>query len=106
MIHYSCDRCGRAISACETVRYVVKMEIEATIEPTEQLSAEDEHDCLLHMDNTLERLEEEFDEDGEAIVFERKRFDLCTECYRKFIKNPVGREKMVPSASATTEAVP
>ena len=96
MIHYSCDRCGRPISACESMRYVVKMEIEATIEPTPQESAEDEHDCLLEMDNTLERLEQEFGDDCESIVYERKRFDLCPECYRKFIKNPVGREKMVP----------
>jgi hypothetical protein len=62
------------------MRYVVKMEIEATIEPTEQQSAEDE----------------QFGDDYESIVFERKRFDLCPECYRKFIKNPVGREKLVP----------
>ncbi len=78
------------------MRYVVKMEIEATIEPTPQESADDEHDCLLEMDHTLERLEEEFGDDCESIVFERKQFDLCPECYRKFIKNPVGRVKMVP----------
>lgn len=78
------------------MRYVVKMEIEATIDPSRQESADDEHDCLLEMDHALERLEEEFGDDGESIVFERKQFDLCPECYRKFIKNPVGREKMVP----------
>jgi len=76
------------------MRYVVKMEIEATIEPTEPTSADDEHDCLLEMDNTLERLEQEFGDDCQSIVSERKRFDLCPECYRKFIKNPVGREKL------------
>lgn len=96
MIHYSCDRCRRPIPACEAMRYVVKMEIEATIDPAAQESAEDEQDCLRTLDNSLERLEEEFAEECESLIFERKRFDLCPECYRKFIKNPVGREKLVP----------
>jgi hypothetical protein len=96
MIHYSCDRCRRPIQADETMRYVVKMEIEATIEPTEQLSAEDEQDCLRTLDDTLERMEEEFADEDESIIFQRKRFDLCPECYRKFIKNPVGQEKLAP----------
>lgn len=96
MIHYSCDRCRRPIKASQSIRYVVKMEIEATIEPTEDESAEDEQDCLMQMNDTLERLEQEFEAEEEAIVYERKRFDLCPECYRKFVKNPVGREKLVP----------
>ena len=32
MIHYSCDRCGRAIDPKEELRYVVRVEVEAVTE--------------------------------------------------------------------------
>ncbi len=95
MIHYTCDRCCRPLQADETTRYVVKMEIEAAIDPSEQETAEDEQDCLLALDHSLERMESEL-EDEPLMVFQRKRFDLCPECYRKFIKNPMGKEKLQP----------
>ena len=95
MIHYSCDRCRRNLKPQEAIRYVIKMEIEATLEPSAD-QVDSDCDCLLEMDQTLERLEEEILEEEETHLFQRKRFDLCPECYRKFIKNPIGRDATIP----------
>ncbi len=94
MIHYSCDRCRRPIEARETVRYVIKMEIEATIDATPDL-LDDDADGLLELDELLSRVEDEVDDEC-GVIYQRKQFDLCPDCYRKFVKNPVGREKVVP----------
>lgn len=96
MIHYSCDRCRRPISSTQGMRYVVRMEIESAIDIPAPESAEDEQDCLMQMDEVLERIQDESQMQDESIVYQRKQFDLCPECYRKFIKNPVGREKLAP----------
>ena len=95
MIHYSCDRCKRAIDPAHELRYVVRLEIEAAIE---QLSGdiEDDVDRL----QELEEILESSDDDGSASLgdelFQRKRFDLCVRCYRHFCKNPLGIEKSTP----------
>ena len=94
MIHYSCDRCKRPIEGRDAVRYVVRMEIEATLD-CEDGTHDCDEDALLEMDQLLEQVEEE-SLDECCPLLERKRFDLCPECYRKFVKNPLGREKMVP----------
>lgn len=95
MIHYSCDRCKRPIDGRDAVRYVVRMEIEATID-CDECPHDCDEDALLEMDQLLEQVEEESLEDECSPLLERKRFDLCPDCYRKFLKNPLGKEKMVP----------
>ncbi len=92
MIHYSCDRCKRAINPEEDLRYVVKLEVQAAMEPIEADEYEDDRDHLLEVQEILERLE---DAESEAIsdeLYQRCRYDLCSDCYRQFIKNPVGHE--------------
>lgn len=96
MIHYSCDRCKRAIEAEDSVRYVVKMEIEAAIEPSDQEFDDCDQDCLLEMDEVLDRIEDELLDEDNSVIYQRKRFDLCADCYREFVKNPFGREKLIP----------
>ena len=92
MIHYSCDRCKRIINPEEDLRYVVKLEVQAAMDPLEVDEFEDDRDHLLEVQEILERLE---DAESEAIsdeLYQRCRYDLCSECYRDFIKNPVGYE--------------
>jgi len=92
MIHYSCDRCKRIIDPEDELRYVVKLEIQAAMEPLEADDLEDDRDHLLEVQEILERLD---DVDSEAIsdeLYQRYRYDLCSDCYREFIKNPVGYE--------------
>jgi hypothetical protein len=92
MIHYSCDRCQRDLEADVDVRYVVKIEVQAALEPLGLDDVEDDRDHLLEVHEILERLEEEEAGEVDVDVAQRRRFDLCPECYRKFLQNPLGRE--------------
>ncbi len=96
MIHYSCDRCGCPINASESVRYVVRMEMEATLHLEDEMEVDDDQDCLLEMDQLLDKLGQETADEEEPVIHQRKTFDLCPSCFRKFSKNPVGRERITP----------
>lgn len=96
MIQYSCDRCKRHLDSDEDLRYVVRIEIEAKFDGLDG-EPDDDRDHLLELHEVLERLEDT-DEDNsvDEEVYRRKRFDLCAECYRKYLKNPLGRELSAP----------
>ncbi len=90
MIRYCCDLCKREIDPEEDLRYVVKMEIYAALDPL--ALEEDDRDHLQEIQDVLERAEDlESDQIGDD-VYQQLRFDLCPECRRKFLKNPLGRE--------------
>ncbi len=91
MIHYSCDRCRRVLDPTEDLRYVVKIEVQAALESACP-EVEEDRDHLLEVHEILERLEAEQAEEIGEDIYQRKRFDLCPECYRKFMQNPLGRE--------------
>jgi len=92
MIRYSCDLCGRSLDPRDDLRYVVKMEIYAAMDPSVADESEDDRDHLQDVQDVLERMEDvESDEIGED-VYQKLRFDLCPECRRRFIKSPLGRE--------------
>lgn len=96
MIQYSCDRCKRVLDSGDELRYVVRIEIEAKFDGLE-VEPDDDRDNLLELHEVLERLEESDDAASvDEDVYRRKRFDLCPECYRKYVKNPLGRELSAP----------
>ena len=92
MISYSCDLCKRNIDAEQDLRYVVKIEISAAFDPISPEEEENDRDHLEEIQDILQRLEDgqcgEISED----VFQQLRFDLCPECRKRFVKNPLGRE--------------
>lgn len=96
MIHYTCDRCKRVLDPSNDLRYVVKLEVQAVMdanamEVTED-DIDDDRDHLLEVHEILERAE---DLEGDAVgddVYQRNRFDLCPECYRRYIRNPLASE--------------
>jgi hypothetical protein len=94
MIHFTCDCCKRIIDPSDDVRYVVKMEVYASTEPSLENEADDEHDHLEEIQQIIERLDDADDDVLGADVYQSLRFDLCPECRRKFLKNPLGREPM------------
>ena len=92
MIHYSCDRCKRILDPNEDLRYVVKLEAYAASDDNEPDEMEDDRDHLLEMQEILEGLD---DEDSDYLgddVYQKRRYDLCSECYKEFMRNPVARE--------------
>jgi len=91
MIHFTCDRCKREIDPDTELRYVVRLEVQAMMEPCE-VEVEDDRDHLLEVQEILERLDVELDDNVSEDVYQRRRYDLCPSCYRKYMKNPLGRE--------------
>ncbi|MBP90348.1 MAG: hypothetical protein CMJ64_27190 [Planctomycetaceae bacterium] len=92
MIHYSCDRCKHVIDPAEDMRYVVKMEVQAAMEPLEGEEPESDRDHLLEIQEILKRME---DSDSDLLsddVYSKRRYDLCSECYHQFMRNPLSRE--------------
>src|ERR1700730_3902471 len=92
MIHYSCDLCKRLIDAEDDLRYVVKIEVYAAIDPVEVDTGADDRDHLQEMQEILQRMEEAGSDAVGDDVYQQLRFDLCPECRKKFAKNPLGRE--------------
>ncbi len=87
MIHYSCDRCGRSIHPQRHVRYVVRIEVETdwgTDEPVDE-----DHDFLEELDQFLSNTNGHPSDDV-PIGPVKRTYDLCAECYGKFIGNPLG----------------
>jgi hypothetical protein len=92
MIRYSCDLCKRKLDPQDDLRYVVKMEVYAAFDPAAADNDDEDRDHLEEIQDILERMEDmPGDEIGDE-VYQQLRFDLCPECRKKFIRNPLGRE--------------
>ena len=92
MIRYSCDLCKRELDPQDDLRYVVKVEVYAAFGPGGVNGDDEDRDHLEEIQDILERME---DAPGNEIgdeVYQQLRFDLCPECRKKFIHNPLGRE--------------
>jgi hypothetical protein len=74
----------------EDLRYVVKIEVYAALDPVED--ADDDRDNLLEMHEILERMDDSENGSVGSDVYQALRFDLCPDCRRRFVKNPLGRE--------------
>ena len=95
VIHYSCDRCKREIDSNSDLRYTVTIEIEAALDGPdhEMVDAPDHLDEIQELlDSTDQICSSVFDDD----VYQRKQFDLCKDCFRSYIKNPLARESSAP----------
>ncbi len=98
MIRYSCDLCKRDLDPEDDLRYVVKMEIYAAFDPAAVHDEDDDCDHLQEIQDILENLDDADDDQIGADVYQQLRFDLCPECRKKFLKNPLGRQLSAPKA--------
>lgn len=96
MLHYSCDMCKRPIDAHDEIRHVVKIEVYAAPDEADaprdgiEDAALGDVDPLDDVQDLLERLDDgsvgsALDDDTRTL-----RFDLCAECRRRFLRNPLG----------------
>jgi hypothetical protein len=91
MIHYSCDLCKCELDPNHDASYVVRMEVYPA--PCEASRIDDDRDHLEDIQEVLERFDE-FESDGqlpENDTYQTRRFDLCSDCCRRFLKEPLGR---------------
>lgn len=92
MVHFTCDLCGKDLTASGDPRFVVKIEAYAGLE-TDQITADDLDDDHMEMvSDLLQRDGGLSSEEIEAQARKGFRFDLCPCCHKKFIKDPLGRE--------------
>jgi len=68
------------------------MEVYAAFDPAAADEESDERNHLQEIQDILEQLEEADSDQLGADVYRQLRFDLCAECHKKFVKNPLGRE--------------
>jgi len=95
MIHYSCDRCKREIDSNSDLRYIVRIEIEAAMDHlAEEVS--DDPDHLEALEDLLDSADDFCESSLSDECYQRKRYDLCVDCYRQYMKNPIGKEASLP----------
>ena len=91
MIHYTCDRCQREIDTPQQIRYVVQVEVQAAIDST-AAEFDDDVDHLSELNQLLQDMSEHEDVGEACETTHREHYDLCPECHRQFVKNPLGRD--------------
>jgi hypothetical protein len=89
MIQYSCDLCKRLLDSQDDLRYVVKVEVYAALDPVE---IDDDTDNLQEIHEILERRDDVASDHIGDDIYQQLRFDLCPECRKTFLKYPLGRK--------------
>src|SRR5262245_39763990 len=93
MLHVTCDLCGKELRPGDDHRYVVKIEVFAAHDPAELTEADLEDDHMEAVSQLLRDMEENLTEPDEVEPPQHNfRYDLCHECRRKFVRDPLGKE--------------
>ncbi len=92
MVHFTCDLCGKNLTACCEARYVVKIEAYAGFDPTEITEEDLDGDHMEAISQILQRDEALSSDESTAPVHKGFRFDLCPSCHVKYLKDPLGKE--------------
>jgi len=96
MRHFSCDLCGKDLTARPDARYVLRMEVAPVAAALCEADLDQDHlDAMAEM---LDDLEAERDAGLEprraAAATQRLEFDLCPGCRQRFVADPLGRERV------------
>jgi hypothetical protein len=92
MLHITCDGCGKELTQGEDQRYVVKMEVFAA-QHAALTEADLDEDHLEAVSQLLRAAEDNLtDPELEAPQYKGFRYDLCPECHKKFVRDPLGKE--------------
>jgi hypothetical protein len=92
MVHFTCDLCGKDLSATGESRYVVKIAAYASFDPTEITEDDLDEDHMEEVSQILQRDGGLNPDDLDTQSFKGFRFDLCPSCHGRFIKDPLSRE--------------
>lgn len=92
MLHYSCDLCGKELLIEEELRYVAKIEVFAAYDPLEITDEDLDQDHMEEISELIDNMSEVDASELEDQVFKSFRFDLCPDCHKKFLKDPLNRE--------------
>ena len=92
MVHFTCDLCGKDLTAAGDPRFVVKIAAYAGFDPTEIREDDLEDDHMEEVSQLLRREEGRVAEADDAPLSKGFRFDLCPNCHEKFLRDPLGKE--------------
>jgi hypothetical protein len=93
MIHVTCDHSGKELRPKEDQRFVVKIEAYAAHDPHELTEADLDEDNIEAIAQMLRDLEEEGGESQDPVeAYKEFRFDLCGDCHKRFVRNPLAKE--------------
>jgi hypothetical protein len=92
MLHVTCDLCGKKLAAGEDHHFVVKIETFAAHDPAEITEADLDEDHMEAVSELLRDLEENCEEVEVAPPRKHYRYDLCSECHTRFMRDPLGKE--------------
>jgi hypothetical protein len=93
MLHVTCDLCGKALRPGEDHRYVVKLEVFAAHDPAEITEADLDDDHMEAVSQLLQDMEDNLtDPEDVEPPHQSFRYDLCPECRKKFVRDPLGKE--------------
>lgn len=92
MRHYSCDLCGKDLDPENSACYQVRVDIAPVLDPP-ATAADDDRDYLQELNEVLSQQAEVPAGDLAERVPAELHFDLCPQCTRRFLKNPLGRRQ-------------
>ena len=91
MLRVTCDCCGKELRAGED-HHVVKIEVFAAHDPAELTEADLDEDHMEAVSELLRQLEEMDAEVELEPTASHLRYDLCADCRRRYLRDPLGRE--------------
>ena len=89
MIRYECDKCGAAMGANDSGRFIVKLEVYAAASHVD-LDADSHGDSQEELKKVLERLAAADPDEVEDQTYRSFRFDVCDACRRRLLARPLG----------------
>lgn len=91
MMHFTCDQCGKEMIPGEDERFVVKIEAFPAQDPAQLVEADLDDDHMEAVSELLSELEE-----GDDLELPEPckcfRYDLCAECHKRFVRDPLAKE--------------
>jgi hypothetical protein len=94
MMHFSCDLCGKELRSGDDQRYVVKIEAFAAHDPAEITESDLDEDHMEAVSQLLRDADDGLAENEVVAAQKGFRFDLCPECHKKFIRDPLSKEAL------------
>jgi len=88
MVTYTCDGCGKEIPQ-KALRYKMKIDIRAAYDTLEIKLADLLRDHEAEIRALIERMEDMDPQKLEDNICKVFRFDLCPDCYRSYISDPL-----------------
>ncbi len=92
MMRFACDQCGKQLDPDSEHRYVVRIEVSTSLDPLESDESPDDRDYLQEIHEILERGADSPAAELDGMLPDERQYDLCQECARRFLKNPLGRK--------------